>query len=135
MLFARMPIGIKIFGADLMGIQKIGGHLKAILKQLPETRSVFAERVVVGYFVDLNLERDQPARYSLSVASDVRYLRRESNSDHRMPRPLVSGETRAALYGMPATSFPPAGSPPCAAAATPVLPGGVVQCKATGRHK
>ncbi len=64
----RTPIGIKIFGADLTEIQKVGGHLEALLKQLPETRSVFAERVAGGYFVDFDLKRDQLARYGLSVA-------------------------------------------------------------------
>jgi Cu(I)/Ag(I) efflux system membrane protein CusA/SilA len=64
----RTPIGIKVFGADLMEIQKIGGHLEALLKELPETRSVFAERVAGGYFVDFDLKRDQLARYGLTVA-------------------------------------------------------------------
>src|SRR5262245_1895616 len=64
----RTPVGIKIFGPDLMEIEKIGGHVEALLKQLPETRSVFAERVAGGYFVDFDLKRDQLARYGLSVA-------------------------------------------------------------------
>ena len=42
--------------------------LETLLAQLPETRSVFAERVAGGYFVDFELKRDQLARYGLSVA-------------------------------------------------------------------
>ncbi len=64
----RTPMGIKVFGADLGEIEKIGGKLEALLKELPGTRSVFAERVAGGYFVDFNLKRDQLARYGLSVA-------------------------------------------------------------------
>ena len=64
----RTPIGIKVFGADLAEIQKIGAQLETLLAQLPETRSVFAERVAGGYFVDFDLKRDQLARYGLSVA-------------------------------------------------------------------
>jgi Cu(I)/Ag(I) efflux system membrane protein CusA/SilA len=64
----RTPIGIKIFGADLGEIERIGGEVEALLKQLPETRSVFAERVAGGYFVDFDLKRDQLARYGLSIA-------------------------------------------------------------------
>ncbi|RPJ56717.1 MAG: efflux RND transporter permease subunit [Acidobacteria bacterium] len=64
----RTPIGIKIFGADLNEIEKIGGHLEMIMKEVPETRSVFAERVAGGYFVDFDLKRDQLARYGISVA-------------------------------------------------------------------
>jgi Cu(I)/Ag(I) efflux system membrane protein CusA/SilA len=64
----RTPVGIKVFGADLLEIEKIGGHLEAIIKELPETRSVFAERVAGGYFVDFDLKREQLARYGLTVA-------------------------------------------------------------------
>ncbi len=64
----RTPVGIKIFGADLNEIEKIGGHLEMIMKDVPGTRSVFAERVAGGYFVDFDLKRDQLARYGISVA-------------------------------------------------------------------
>ncbi|HNX50607.1 MAG TPA: efflux RND transporter permease subunit, partial [Thermoanaerobaculaceae bacterium] len=49
----RTPIGIKVFGADLAEIQRIGEHLEGILRDIPGTRSVFAERVTGGYFVDI----------------------------------------------------------------------------------
>ncbi len=64
----RTPIGIKVYGADLKEIESIGERLEAILKGLPGTRSVFAERVAGGYFVDFDLNRDALARYGLSVA-------------------------------------------------------------------
>ncbi len=64
----RTPIGIKIFGADLAEIEKIGGQLEGIMREIPGTRSVYAERVAGGYFVDFDLRRDQLARYGLSVA-------------------------------------------------------------------
>jgi Cu(I)/Ag(I) efflux system membrane protein CusA/SilA len=63
----RTPIGIKILGADLGEIEKIGIHLEQIIKPLPGTRSVYAERVSGGYFVDFNLKREQLARYGLSI--------------------------------------------------------------------
>jgi Cu(I)/Ag(I) efflux system membrane protein CusA/SilA len=64
----RTPIGIKVYGADLKEIEAIGERLEGILKGLPGTRSVFAERVAGGYFVDFDLDRDALARYGLSVA-------------------------------------------------------------------
>ncbi len=64
----RTPIGIKIFGSDLKKIEEIGTHLEKALKNLRGTRSVFAERVTGGYFVDFDLKRSQLARYGLSVA-------------------------------------------------------------------
>jgi copper/silver efflux system protein len=64
----RTPVGIKIFGPDLMEIEKIGAQLESIMSDIPGTRSVYAERVAGGYFVDFDIKRDQLARYGLSVA-------------------------------------------------------------------
>ncbi len=63
----RTPVGIKIFGADLAEIERIGTQIEHVLPQVPGTRSVFAERVSGGYFLDFDLKRDQLARYGLSV--------------------------------------------------------------------
>ena len=63
----RTPIGIKVLGSDLQEIDRIGMQLEGILKNLPGTRSVFAERTQGGYFLDFDLKRDQLARYQLSV--------------------------------------------------------------------
>ena len=64
----RTPIGIKIFGDDLTRIEAIGTQLETILKNVPGTRSVFAERAAGGYFLDFDLKREALARYGLSVA-------------------------------------------------------------------
>jgi heavy metal efflux pump (cobalt-zinc-cadmium) len=63
----RTPIGIKVSGADLGVIQKVGMQIEAAIAKLPETRSVLAERVAGGYFLDFVLDRDKLARYGLSV--------------------------------------------------------------------
>jgi len=63
----RTPIGIKIYGSDLKEIEKIGIHLEMILRNIKGTRSVYAERVTGGYFLDFNLKREQLARYGLSI--------------------------------------------------------------------
>jgi len=68
----RTPVGIKIFandphGSDFAKIERVGVALEAILKDVPGTRSVYAERVAGGYFLDIDLKRDQLARYGLSV--------------------------------------------------------------------
>jgi Cu(I)/Ag(I) efflux system membrane protein CusA/SilA len=65
----RTPIGIKVFGSDLAEIERIGERLEPILRRLPGTRSVYAERVAGGYFVDFELKRDELARYGLTVAT------------------------------------------------------------------
>jgi len=65
----RTPVGIKVYGEDLDEIQKIGERLEAIVMKIPGTRSVFAERVTGGYFVDFEPRRDQIARYGLTVGA------------------------------------------------------------------
>ncbi len=63
----RTPVGVKISGASVDEIQRIGQQLEAILAELPGTRSVFAERTGGGYFLDIVWRREQLARYGLSV--------------------------------------------------------------------
>jgi Cu(I)/Ag(I) efflux system membrane protein CusA/SilA len=63
----RTPVGIKIYGADLHTIEKIGARIEALLPRVAGTRSVFSERVGGGYFLDFDLKRDQLARYGLTV--------------------------------------------------------------------
>ncbi|MBI3088604.1 MAG: efflux RND transporter permease subunit [Candidatus Omnitrophica bacterium] len=63
----RTPIGIKVFGDDLKRIEEIGTHIEMILKDVRGTRSIYAERVAGGYFVDFTLNREAIARYGLSV--------------------------------------------------------------------
>ncbi len=63
----RTPIGIKIFGPDLKMIQQLGERLENIMREVPGTRSVLAERTAGGYYVDFDLRRDELARYGLSI--------------------------------------------------------------------
>jgi len=63
----RTPIGVKIFGGDLAEIERTGERLEALLRDIPGTRSVYAERVAGGYFLDIVPRRDQLARYGLTV--------------------------------------------------------------------
>jgi Cu(I)/Ag(I) efflux system membrane protein CusA/SilA len=63
----RTPVGIKVFGSSLGEIERIGAEVEAAVKDVPGTRSAFAERVAGGYFVDFDLDRDALARYGLTV--------------------------------------------------------------------
>jgi Cu(I)/Ag(I) efflux system membrane protein CusA/SilA len=63
----RTPIGIKIMGDDLETVQGLGEHLEMVLKDVPGTKSVFAERTAGGYFLDFMLKREQLARYGLTI--------------------------------------------------------------------
>ncbi len=63
----RTPVGIKIYGADIKKIEAIGTRLESVLPGVFGTRSVFAERTGGGYFVDFIWNRDELARYGLSI--------------------------------------------------------------------
>lgn len=64
----RTPIGIKVFGPDLGKIVEINDQLERSLRTLPNTRSVYAEREMGGFFVDVTPNREAIARYGLTVA-------------------------------------------------------------------
>ncbi|HEU0091472.1 MAG TPA: efflux RND transporter permease subunit [Vicinamibacteria bacterium] len=64
----RTPIGVKVFGPDLEKIEAIGQSVEEAVRRVKGTRSVFAERVAGGYFLDFDLERESLARYGLTVA-------------------------------------------------------------------
>ncbi len=63
----RTPVGIKIFGSDLNVISKIGEHLEFVLRDVPGTRSAYAERTMGGLYLDLIPNRAEIARYGLNV--------------------------------------------------------------------
>jgi copper/silver efflux system protein len=116
----RTPVGIKIFGPDLQEIEKIGKHLETVLKDVPGTRSVYAERVSGGYFLDFDIKREEIARYGLTVTDvgriiesaiggenidttiegrerypvNVRYLRELRDTPEKLRRVLVETPTK-----------------------------------------
>lgn len=63
----RTPVGLKINGPDLEVIDEIAVEAESILSNVPGTRSAFAERSALGYFLDFELRRDRLARYGLSI--------------------------------------------------------------------
>jgi copper/silver efflux system protein len=63
----RTDVGVKVTGPSPEVIQQIGRQVEAALYRVPGTRAAFAERTGDGYFLDLNLDREQLARYGLNV--------------------------------------------------------------------
>jgi Cu(I)/Ag(I) efflux system membrane protein CusA/SilA len=66
----RTPIGLKVFGPDLETIAAANDQLERVLRDVPGTRSVYAERELGGYFLDIVPDREAIARYGVNV-SDV----------------------------------------------------------------
>jgi len=63
----RTPIGIKVFGKDLGEMEKLAKEIEAVVKTVPGTTSAFAERITGGFYLNIEPDREQLARYGLSV--------------------------------------------------------------------
>jgi Cu(I)/Ag(I) efflux system membrane protein CusA/SilA len=63
----RSPVGIKVLGPDLKTIERMGVEIEQALATVPGTKSVFAERLNEGYYLDLVVNRREAARYGLTM--------------------------------------------------------------------
>ncbi|MHB1380557.1 MAG: efflux RND transporter permease subunit, partial [Desulfurivibrionaceae bacterium] len=63
----RTPVGIKVMGPRLEELERLGTAIEARLAGISGLRSVYAERVTTGYFLDFTINREEVARYGLSV--------------------------------------------------------------------
>jgi copper/silver efflux system protein len=63
----RTPIGIKVFGKDLDEMEKLAKQIEAVVKTVPGTTSAFAERITGGFYLNIEPDRAQLARYGLTV--------------------------------------------------------------------
>ncbi len=64
----KTPLGLKIQGPTLEGIQQAGAQIQQVLSSIPEVRSIFAERVSQGFYINIEVNRLEAARYGLTVA-------------------------------------------------------------------
>ncbi len=64
----KTPVGLKVQGPNLQGIQQVAASIQQILSAMPEVRSVFAEKVAEGFYVNIQVNRAEAARYGLTVA-------------------------------------------------------------------
>ena len=70
----RGLLGLKLYGTDLERLATLGTQLETILKDAPGTRSVVAERALGGHYIDINVDRDECARYGLRVGNVQRMV-------------------------------------------------------------
>ncbi len=63
----RTPIGIKVFGKDLDGMERLAKEIEAVVKTVPGTTSAFAERITGGFYLNVEPDRQALARYGLAV--------------------------------------------------------------------
>ena len=63
----KTPVGIKVAGPDLAELERIAAEIETVVRQVPGTSSVFAERVMGGNYIEFDINRDEIARYGLSI--------------------------------------------------------------------
>ncbi|MEO6626405.1 MAG: CusA/CzcA family heavy metal efflux RND transporter, partial [Burkholderiaceae bacterium] len=64
----KSPVGVKVAGADLATIDRLTGDIERALKDVPGVSSALAERLTGGRYVDVNIRRDDAARFGLNIA-------------------------------------------------------------------
>src|SRR5262249_40858423 len=64
----KTPLGLKIQGPTLEGIQQAGAQIQQVLTSLPQVRSIFAERVAQGFYLNIEVNREEASRYGLTIA-------------------------------------------------------------------
>ena len=70
----KTPIGIKIQGPTLNGIEEAGARIQQVLGAIPEMRSIFSERVAQGFYINIETRREEAARYGLTVGDVQRAI-------------------------------------------------------------
>jgi copper/silver efflux system protein len=63
----RTPVGVKVFGKDLVEIDKVARAIEAAIRKVPGTSSAYAERAIAGYYLNVDPDRAQLARYGLMI--------------------------------------------------------------------
>ncbi len=63
----KTPVGVKLMGEDLQTLSELGQRIEAVLREVPGTASVIAERVTGGNYIDFQIDRVAAARYGLTV--------------------------------------------------------------------
>jgi Cu(I)/Ag(I) efflux system membrane protein CusA/SilA len=63
----RTPVGVKVLGTDLAEMEKLARQIEAVIRTVPGTTSAYAERVIGGYYLNIDPDRTQLARYGLMV--------------------------------------------------------------------
>jgi Cu(I)/Ag(I) efflux system membrane protein CusA/SilA len=64
----KSPVGVKVAGTDLVTIDRITGEIERVLKNVPGVSSALAERLTGGRYVDINIKRDEAARFGMNIA-------------------------------------------------------------------
>jgi copper/silver efflux system protein len=65
----KTPVGIKVAGPNLAELERLASEIEPVMRQVTNTASVYAERVMGGNYIEFNINRDEIARYGLSLGA------------------------------------------------------------------
>ncbi len=63
----RTPVGIKVAGSSLATIESVGREIEEVMRTIPGTTSVYAERLTGARYVDIKIDRNRAARFGLNI--------------------------------------------------------------------
>ncbi len=69
----RTPLGIKLYGSSVEGLQSAARKIESTLRGFDKTLSVFADQAGAGYYIDIDIDKDALARYGLNEAALLQY--------------------------------------------------------------
>lgn len=64
----KTPLGMKVQGPSIDGIQQVASQIDTLLSSIPEARSIYAERIAQGFYINVSVNREEAAKYGLTVA-------------------------------------------------------------------
>src|ERR1700730_17547262 len=99
----RTPVGVKLYGNDPGELDRLSTEIERVLRSVPGTTSAFAERVLGGYYVNIEPERMALARYGLSVDDVQNTITTALGGE--MVTETVEGRERYSVYVGHPTAF------------------------------
>ncbi len=99
----KTPLGLKVQGPNVEGIEQLASRMQNLLSTLPQVRSVFSERVSQGFYINVEPDRAEAARYGLTVA-DIQQPWHPALAARILPRTWKGGSATRSMCGMRGTS-------------------------------
>ena len=63
----RAMMGVKIFGADLREIERVGLQIEQLLHEVPGATDIVADRIVGKPYIQVDIDRDRIGRYGVNI--------------------------------------------------------------------
>lgn len=71
----KTPLGLKVYGPDYRTVDQVSHRIQDTLEELPETKSVFADKTTLGRYIDFSFDREAMQRYDVHIDDVQRVIR------------------------------------------------------------